>query len=125
MFGWLAVVATAVAALLAPSASALLVPWTNPGWLGLTLVLAVVCTLLCFSAMNRWQPHVSATEAGLIYCLEPVFTALYVMFLPALLAVWTGVPYANQALTLTTVAGGGLITAANVILQLPQRRTTP
>lgn len=88
-------------------------------------VIALFCTVFAYTSMNRWQPHVSATEAGLIYCLEPVFTALYVLFLPALLAAWTGVPYANEVLTLTTLLGGGLITAANVILQIPARRKTP
>jgi drug/metabolite transporter (DMT)-like permease len=108
-----------------PSPGAIMGVYQQPQEFVLIGVIIVFCTFYAYTAMNRWQPHVSATEAGLIYCLEPVFTALYVMFLPAILAVWTGVPYANQALTLTTLAGGGLITAANVILQLPRRRTTP
>jgi drug/metabolite transporter (DMT)-like permease len=80
------------------------------------------CTVYAYTSMNRWQPHVTATEGGLIYCLEPVFTAIYTLFLPGWLAAWTGVPYANEVMTVTTLAGGGLITAANIILQLPQRR---
>ncbi len=107
---------------------------TKPSWSAITgvyqnhrdfLIMGAVilfCTVYAYTSMNRWQPHVSATEGGLIYCLEPVFTALYTLFLPGLLAIWTGVPYANEVMTVTTLAGGGLITAANVILQLPQRR---
>ncbi len=85
----------------------------------------IVCTVFAYTAMNRWQPHVTATEGGLIYCLEPVFTTLYALFLPALLAVWTGVAYANDALTFTIVTGGSLITAANILLQIPSRRPKP
>ena len=109
----------------------------KPSWAAITdvyqgyhevLIMAAVvlfCTVYAYTAMNRWQPHVTATEGGLIYCLEPVFTALYALFLPAVMAVWTGVPYANEVLTVTTIAGGGLVTAANIILQLPQRRARP
>jgi drug/metabolite transporter (DMT)-like permease len=107
---------------------------TKPSWSAITgvyqnhqdfLIMGAIilfCTVYAYTAMNRWQPHVTATEGGLIYCLEPVFTALYALFLPGLLAVWTGVPYANEVMTATTLAGGGLITAANIVLQLPQRR---
>jgi len=84
--------------------------------------IVLFCTVFAYTAMNRWQPHVTATEGGLIYCLEPVFTTLYALFLPALLAAWTGVAYANDALTPAIIVGGGLITAANILLQLPQRR---
>ena len=45
------------------------------------------------SIMNVWQPHIEATHAGLIYCAEPVFTALLCLFLPALLSVWAGIAY--------------------------------
>ena len=84
-------------------------------------IIVLFCTVYAYTAMNRWQPHVSATEGGLIYCMEPVFTSLYALFLPAWFAAWTGVPYANETLTAALLIGGGLITAANIILQLPQR----
>ena len=125
MFVWLAVVATAAAAVLAPELSALLVPWTDPGWLGLTLVLALVCTLFCFAAMNRWQPHITSTEAGLIYCLEPVSVAVLALFLPGLISALTGAGYANEELTWHIVAGGALITAANLIIVLRKPRPPP
>ena len=125
MFAWLAIVATATAALLAPEVSALLVPWTDPGWLGLTIVLSLVCTLFCFAAMNRWQPHITSTEAGLIYCLEPVAVAVLALFLPGVISSLTGAGYANEELTWHIVAGGALITAANLMIVLRKPRPPP
>jgi drug/metabolite transporter (DMT)-like permease len=90
-------------------------------WL-LMAVIVVFCTVYAYSAMNRWQPHVTATEGGLIYCLEPVFTSIYALFLPAMMSRWTGVPYANETLTTMLLIGGGLITAANIALQFPAKR---
>lgn len=84
-------------------------------------VIVLFCTVYAYTAMNRWQPYVTATEGGLIYCMEPVFTSIYALFLPAWLATWTGVPYSNETLTASLLLGGGLITAANILLQLPQR----
>ena len=91
----------------------------------LMAVIVLFCTVYAYTSMNRWQPHVSATEGGLIYCMEPVFTSLYALFLPAWLASWTGVPYANETLTTALLIGGGLITSANILLQLPQRAKKP
>ncbi|HEX4140158.1 MAG TPA: EamA family transporter, partial [Candidatus Methylacidiphilales bacterium] len=39
------------------------------------LVLLFPCTIFTFLIMNAWQRWVSATEAGLIYCIEPVIAA--------------------------------------------------
>lgn len=81
-------------------------------------VLVVVCTFGGYLLMNHWQPVVPATQAGLIYCAEPVFVSLLVLFLPGLLAVFAGVEYANEQLTWRLLLGGGLITAANALLTL-------
>ena len=86
-------------------------------WLGLTLLLTLFCTVGAFTLMNTWQPHVTATEAGLIYCLEPVFTAVGVLFLPAWFSAWAGFGYANETVTGNLVIGGGLITVANLLVQ--------
>ncbi len=94
-----------------------LVPWTSGPWLGLTALLTVCCTLVAFILMIRWQPRITATEAGLIYGVEPVFTAVLALFLPALLSVWAGVAYANERLTWHLLLGGGLVTLANLLLQ--------
>jgi drug/metabolite transporter (DMT)-like permease len=96
----------------------LLVPWTSVPWLLSTGTLTACCTLGAFMLMNRWQPHVTATEAGLIYCLESVFAAILALFLPALLSRWIGFDYPNELVTWQLLAGGGCITLANVLLQL-------
>jgi drug/metabolite transporter (DMT)-like permease len=104
----------ALAALTAPHVRALAVPWTSPTWLVLTIVLAVVCTVAAFSLMNVWQPKITATEAGLIYCIEPLFASLFALILPRLLADFAGIDYANERVTWTLFVGGGLVTLANV-----------
>ncbi len=108
----------------APGLHALLVPWGSLPWLGLTLILAVVCTLGAFSIMNRWQPSVTTTEAGLIYCVEPIFASVFALFLPALFAAWAAIGYPNEHATGSLVIGGTLITIANVMVQArPQTAT--
>ena len=102
----------------APDVAALVTPWTSPAWLGFTGVLTLLCTLGSFGLMNAWQPKSTATEAGLIYCVEPVFGSVMALFLPAIFSAWAGINYGNEAATWTLLVGGGLITAANVLIQL-------
>lgn len=102
----------------APSPAALLVPWQNHAWVGLTLILTVFCTVGAFTLMNAWQPKITATEAGLIYCIEPIFGSIMACFLPAIFSLWAGIHYPNESATWTLLIGGGLITLANVLLQL-------
>lgn len=118
MFATEAVVFCGLSVVLAPDAAALVLPWFSPAWFALTAALTVGCTLVAFGLMNTCQPRISATEAGLLYCIEPVFAAGLALFLPAVLSRWTGVSYANEAASWSLLAGGGLITAANVLLQL-------
>jgi drug/metabolite transporter (DMT)-like permease len=87
-------------------------------WLGFTVALTLFCTLGAFTIMNTWQPRITATEAGLIYCLEPLFASCLALFLPALFARWAGFAYPNETLTANLLLGGGLITAANLLIQL-------
>jgi drug/metabolite transporter (DMT)-like permease len=101
-----------------PNAGALLVPWTSPAWLAFTLTLTVFCTLGAYALMNTWQPKITATEAGLIYCIEPIFGSVMALFLPAVFSVWAAIHYANETATWTLLVGGGLITLANVLIQL-------
>ncbi|MBX7211137.1 MAG: DMT family transporter [Verrucomicrobiaceae bacterium] len=84
-------------------------------WLFLAILVGP-CTLLSFIWMNQWQPHVSATTAGLIYCLEPVFTSAFALFLPAWFSALAGVAYANEHVTPALALGGGLILLANVLM---------
>ena len=109
-----------------PTAAALLVPWGSSVWVGGTLALTLFCTLGSFVLMNIWQPKITATEAGLIYCVEPLFASVLALFLPALLSAWGGFNYPNERLTWHLLAGGGLITVANVLIQLkPPAKPAP
>ena len=100
----------------APGAGACVRAFASLPVCGLMLVIILLCTLGSFILMNRWQRHVTATEAGLIYCSEPLFVCLLSLFLPGLLSLWAGVDYPDERVTLRLLAGGGLITAANVLL---------
>ncbi len=118
MFAVEAVAFTVMALCTAPQIADLLVPWTSLPWLGFTLLLTLFSTLGSFTIMNKWQPKITATEAGLIYCFEPIFGSIMALFLPAIFSVWAGVSYANEPVTWPLLVGGGLITLANVIIQL-------
>lgn len=101
-----------------PHATALMIPWTSATWVGLTLALTLLCTVGAFSLMNAWQPKITATEAGLIYCIEPIFGSLMALFLPAWFSIWGQIGYPNERLTWTLIVGGGLITLANLLIQI-------
>lgn len=103
---------------IAPEPAACLRPWSSGPWVVFLALLTLFCTLGSFILMNRWQPLMSATEAGLLYCFEPVFAAVMALFLPGLFSRWAGFDYPNETLTWQLLVGGGLITAANVWLQL-------
>jgi drug/metabolite transporter (DMT)-like permease len=85
----------------------------------LVFLLSVPCTTIAFSLMNRYQPAVSASEAGIIYGAEPVFASVLALFLPALFAALAGISYENERITGRLLVGGGLVIGANVLLQLP------
>ena len=55
---------------------------TSVPWLAFTLALTLFCTVGAFMLMNTWQPRITATEAGLVYCLEPLFASCLALFLP-------------------------------------------
>lgn len=111
--------------LTAPSAGDVLLAGASwPAFL-LISILAVFCSVGAFLLMNRWQREISATEAGLIYTTEPVFTALYAMFLPRWIGLWTGGGYPNESPGAAMLAGGGLILAANLLMQLRRQPHPP
>ena len=103
--------------LTAPNAAACLRAFASPASLSFLAVLVLVCTLGGYLFMNRWQRDVTATEAGLIYCIEPIITSVLALFLPGLISIWTGINYPNETLTTRLFIGGGLVTGANVLLQ--------
>ena len=118
MFATQAVVFTVMALATAHHPADLLLPWTSGPWLGFTGLLTLFCTLGSFVLMITWQPRITATEAGLIYCAEPLFASVMALFLPAIFSRVAGLDYANEQLTWHLLLGGGLITLANVLLQL-------
>lgn len=122
MFVTETVVFWALAAGTAPDLAMLIEPWTSGPWLGLTAILTLFCTFGSFGLMNAWQPKITATEAGLMYCIEPIFASLMALFLPGLFSIWAAVNYPNERATWTLLVGGALITSANIILQLKPPR---
>ena len=68
--------------------------------------------------MNRWQRELPATEAGLLYCSEPVFTSALCLFVPGWLSSLSGIDYPDETLTGHLLLGGLLILLANVLIQL-------
>jgi len=103
----------------APNAAACVHAYSSPAACGFMLVLIVVCTLGGYLIMNGWQRRVSATEAGLIYCIEPVCASAMSLFLPAWFSVWANIHYPNEQLTDRLLIGGVLVTVANLLLQSP------
>ena len=89
------------------------------------MILTLFCTIVAYGLMNYWQPHVTATQAGLIYCAEPVFTSVFALFLPALFSVMAGISYANEVVSVSQLIGGGLIIAANILVLLQTAKAKP
>jgi len=118
MFAVQAVLFGGLAFAAAPHASDLLTPWSSPAWVGFVLALTAFCTLGSYGLMNAFQPKITPTEAGLIYCFEPIFGSLMALVLPGFFSLWAGIAYENETTTRNLLLGGGLITAANVLIQL-------
>ena len=87
----------------------------------LTLALVLFCTVFNFLIMNAWQRCVSATEAGLIYCIEPVIATILSAFLPGWISRAASIAYANETLTWSLLVGGVLIVAATVLVATERR----
>ena len=118
MFLVMAATAWPFAFLMAPDARHVLAPYANLQSMGLLAVLVGLCTLVTFPLAVHWQPRVSATQAGLLYCTEPIFTSVVALFVPGWISRLADVRYANETLTPSLVAGGLLILAANAWLVL-------
>ena len=118
MFAVIAMTCWLLVWLTAPTLGVMVRVYSTPAGLGLLLFLTCFCTLVTFPLANYWQPKVSATQAGLLYCTEPMFTSLVALFVPGILSGLIGVQYPNETLTWNLVVGGGLILAANGWLQL-------
>jgi len=119
MFVVMAVVCLPVAALTTKHPADWLRAFSTLPTVGFLAILVTLCTLGAYVLMNHWQRHVGATLAGLLYCIEPVFASAFALFLPAMFSHWAGINYINETLTANLLLGGGLITVANVFVQLP------
>lgn len=97
---------------------------SGPAWLVMGSII-LFCTLGAYLLMNRWQRFVTATEAGLIYCVEPLAASLFAVVMPAWLSGIAGIDYENERLTARLIVGGTLITAANVLIQFEAMRKQP
>ncbi len=83
---------------------------------GLTVFLALVCTLAPYTMMNAWQQQISASQASLIYACEPLFTSVFALFMPAWLSRLAAVNYPNEVMGAHLLLGGGLVIAANLLV---------
>jgi len=97
----------------------------KPAFFPLLGILGSVCSLVAFIGMNKYQPYVTATQASIIYSLEPVFASGWALFLPGWISLFTGVSFANERWTAPLVLGGTLILLANVIILWPRRWNRP
>jgi drug/metabolite transporter (DMT)-like permease len=118
MFGVIAALMLPLVAFTASSWRAVAAAYSSPQALALAGVITLACTLGAYTVMNVWQPHVTATEAGLIYCVEPLCASIFATFLPGWISRLAGIDYPNEQVTIHLVVGGGLITGANVLMQI-------
>lgn len=117
MFITMTLVALPILLASAPSWQAVVTCYSQPGVLVLSATLVLSCTLAAFLMMNKWQPYVPATEAAIIYGVEPVLTSVFALFLPGLFSAWFAIQYPNETITTRLILGGGLIFAANLVVQ--------
>ncbi|MES2438134.1 MAG: DMT family transporter [Verrucomicrobiota bacterium] len=125
MFLGIAALFIPVTAITAPDLRSCLTAGASIESFVLVASLALFCSVGAYVLMNVWQPRVSATEAGLIYTIEPVFTAVYVLFLPVVLGRFVGENYPNEVITTQLVSGGSLILAANALMQWKKKPHLP
>ena len=118
MFGTITVLVAPISLLTAPSLSAFIDAYSPIPVLVLIAAVVLICTLGAYMMMNVWQPHVSATEAGLIYCVEPICASIFAAFLPGLISQFASIDYANERLTRHLLIGGILVTVANILIQV-------
>ncbi len=87
----------------------------------LIILLAFLPSLLAFSWMNTYQPHVTAVQAAVIYTTEPVFVTIWALFLPGILSYLFQLPLVNEHLSIPILVGGTVILFANVLALWPTK----
>lgn len=124
MFGGIAIMTLPFTFLLAPEPKAIVTALIAPNALWLIFSLSILCSVIGYGLMNRWQSFVSPVQAGLTYSMEPVFTAAFALFLPAMVGAWLGAGLKNETITAAMITGGIMITLANIlILRAPHSLT--
>ena len=75
--------------------------------------MALVCTVIAFMCFLRGLETLGAVRTAIVSTVEPFWGALLASLVLA------------QPLTVRTLAGGALVAAAVIILNLPSRETIP
>ncbi len=93
----------------------------SPIFFGLLVFLALFCSVVAFLGMNKYQPHISAIQASVIYSSEPVFASSWALFLPGILGLLADkFGYPNETLSFPLFLGGSLILLANIVALWPR-----
>jgi drug/metabolite transporter (DMT)-like permease len=100
--------------------------WTKlfatPVFGGIVLFLALFCSVLAFLGMNKYQPHISAVQASIVYSSEPVFASLWALFLPSLIGLLDpNLAYPNEVVSTPLLVGGAGVLLANVVALWPRK----
>jgi drug/metabolite transporter (DMT)-like permease len=91
---------------------------TNPQVSLIILFMIMGPTIFAFWSMAHWQPKISATHAGLIYCVEPIWASIFAVYFPRFLAPWIGVDYPAEFFTPNLLWGAVLMTIAQILIIL-------
>jgi drug/metabolite transporter (DMT)-like permease len=118
MFVAIGITMLCLALVCAPRASAVVTANSSVAVMALMATLIVFSTVGSFILMNAWQRFVSATQASLIYCTEPLYASIAALFLPGWFSFLWGIDYSNETATARLLLGGALISVANVLIQL-------
>jgi drug/metabolite transporter (DMT)-like permease len=93
----------------------------SPNFIGIILFLAVFCSVVAFVGMNKYQPHITAVQASVVYSTEPVFASLWALFLPSLLGSFDpNLGYPNEHISLPLNLGGSFVLLANIVALWPK-----
>jgi drug/metabolite transporter (DMT)-like permease len=93
----------------------------SPVFLVVILFLALFCSVLAFLGMNKYQPHITAVQASIIYSSEPVFASLWALFIPEILGnLELKMRYPNEVVSLPLFVGGACVLFANVVALWPR-----
>ena len=103
------VVVIAVVCFVATVPDGVVLPQTLPDWLSV-LYMAIVVGALALFAQTWAQAHLPPTRSAIIMSMEPVFAALF--------AVWLG----GEGITSRLMVGGAMVLSAMLVVELVPRR---